>query len=102
MAFDEPVSDGCDAVSQYMIEWSKKPWNTFDMEVQTLTVTCRDNGGVDQAGCELGGSFRPEFDTSGCDTCPPGLRTVHQSQEIAFDVGDCSIAEYAKHWNGDS
>ena len=61
VTWTEPVIDGGDPITEYLIEWSKNAWSTFTKEVQVITTT-----GTGQ----IKGTFYLTLDTSTCKRCP--------------------------------
>ena len=81
VAWNKPSDDGGDAITKYMVEWSREPFTTpnFVKVVQTIKTT----SSTANAAGEIMGSFRLQLDTT-CAACKDlQIRENHQSAEIS-------------------
>jgi len=82
VTWNEPVIDGGDPITQYLIEWSKLAWDTFVKEEQIITTT--------STGSAVSGTFRLTLDTStACDRCP--VKASHETAHIPFDATEAQF-----------
>eukprot|EP00937_MAST-01D_sp_MAST-1D-sp2_P000055 g55.t1 len=72
-----PSITGGDPITKYMVEWSRKPWDSYVKAAQTIVTT-------HSGGAKVSGSFRLVFDSTACADCQ--IKGKHTSVEIPYDA----------------
>jgi len=87
--FEDPNGAGGDPVDSYVVQWSKRPFSTFNDTVQTIALTCPGGG-------RLAGRFRLLHNTSGQNT--PASLFLGRSVRTGLPIADIHVSTDVEAW----